>query len=85
MHTFMVLVAGFLLLTVCLLAGHWSGYGAPRSALAFIPLWFLAAMINLWIGVSSAGYTVAEETPIFLLVFTVPAMIAGAIWWMARA
>lgn len=85
MHTIMVLLGGFLLLGLCLLAGRW--LGAPEAAsLAtgakiFIPLWLIAAAINMWLGVSRAGYTVAEEFPIFLVIFAVPAAVAAFLWW----
>jgi len=53
----------------------------PIAALIFIPIWFGAALINLWIGVSRAGYSVAEELPIFLAVFAIPAVVALFVWW----
>ena len=80
MHTVMVVLGGFLLLVVCLLAGRWMKATAI-AALIFIPIWFGAALINLWIGVSRAGYSVAEELPIFLVVFAIPAVVALFIWW----
>ena len=36
---------------------------------------------NLWIGVAKAGYSVAEEAPIFLVVFAVPAAVAIIVGW----
>jgi hypothetical protein len=70
---------------VFLLFGRWIGGGAS-SALAsaarfFIPIWLIAAGVNLWVGVARAGYSVADEAPIFLLVFAVPAAAAGYLWW----
>jgi hypothetical protein len=35
----------------------------------------------MWIGVAKAGYSVAEEAPIFLLVFAVPAAAAVLVAW----
>jgi hypothetical protein len=36
--------------------------------------------------VALAGYTVAEEAPIFLVVFAVPAVVALFLsWWLAHA
>jgi hypothetical protein len=35
----------------------------------------------MWMGVSRAGYSVAEELPMFLLVFAVPAAVALLVWW----
>ena len=43
--------------------------------------WLAAALINLWLGVSRAGYSVAEELPIFLVVFAIPVVVALFIWW----
>jgi hypothetical protein len=36
----------------------------------------VAAAINLWIGVSQAGYSFLEELPIFLVIFGIPAALA---------
>jgi len=46
-----------------------------------ISIWLIAAAINLWIGVARAGYCVAEEFPIFLLIFGLPAAVALLLWW----
>jgi len=35
----------------------------------------------MWVGVARAGYSIAEEFPIFLLVFAIPAVVALFIWW----
>ena len=35
----------------------------------------------MWVGVSKAGYSVAEEAPIFLVVFAVPAVVALVVLW----
>jgi hypothetical protein len=79
MHTLKVIAGGFILLTVCLLIGRLAG------AKLFIPLWLLLAGVNLWIGVTRAGYTVADEAPIFLVVFAVPAAAALLlVWWLSR-
>ncbi len=85
MHTIKVIAGGFLLLGVFLLFGRWIGGGAS-SALAtaarvFIPIWLIAAGVNLWVGVARAGYPVADEVPFFLVVFAVPAAAAGFLWW----
>ncbi len=81
MHTIMVVLGGFLLLGVCLLAGRLAAKPMAMAALIFIPIWLAAALINLWLGVSRAGYSVAEELPIFLLVFAIPVVVALFIWW----
>jgi len=66
---------------VFIFAGRLFGRGPESMALGakiFIPLWFLAAAINLWIGVAKAGYSFMEELPIFLVIFLVPAAAAGS-------
>ena len=35
----------------------------------------------MWVGVTHAGYSVAEELPIFALIFLVPAAVAAIVWW----
>lgn len=80
MHTLLVMGAGFALLALCLLAGRGRGAMA-QAALVFIPLWLLGAGINLAVGVLGAGYSVAEELPIFAVIFAVPALLAGFLWW----
>jgi len=55
------------------------------GALSFVPIWFIGAGVNLWIGVRKTGYSVREEAPIFLLIFAVPAVVAAVIWWKLKA
>src|ERR1700689_3022938 len=84
MHTAIVLGGGFALLLSCLLLGHAFGGGMPGAvtgAKLFIPLWLIGAGVNMWLGVSQAGYTAAEEFPIFLAIFGLPAGAAGVLWW----
>ena len=78
MHMIMVIGGGILLLAVMSLLGRLLG-GAAWMLLAmklFIPLWLVASAVNMWIGVTRAGYTVGEEFPILLVTFGVPALIA---------
>jgi hypothetical protein len=79
-HTLYVVMLGFLLLAVFLLAGHALGHGR-QAALYFLLAWLAGAAINMWLGVSKAGYSVREEAPIFLLVFAVPSALALLAWW----
>lgn len=85
MHTLKVIAGGLALLVVCILVSRWLGGVRPASlaagAKAFLPLWLIGAGVNMWIGVSRAGYSVADEAPVFLMVFGVPAAIAAALWW----
>jgi hypothetical protein len=80
MHTIIVMAGGFVLLAICLIIGRYTG-GGGKAALAFIPLWLIGAATNMWIGVHRAGYSYADEFPIFLLIFAVPAAVAAWFWW----
>jgi hypothetical protein len=85
MRTALFLVAGLLLLAGVLLLGKLfsSNYPeAPRLAtIAFVVLWLAIAGANMWVGVAKAGYSVAEELPIFLLIFALPATVAVLVKW----
>ena len=39
--------------------------------------WLVVSLVNMWVGVTKAGYSVREEFPILLIVFLVPALLAG--------
>jgi hypothetical protein len=85
-HTIKVILFGFALLAVCLLAGRLVGGATSstimaRSALIFVALWFVGAGINMWLGVTKAGYSFAEELPFFFVVFLIPAAVAILVWW----
>lgn len=83
MHTVTVIGGGLVVLAIFLLVGRSLGGGstaaAAKAALWFIPAWFVAAAVNLYIG-TTHGFSVAEELPIGLVVFGVPAAIAALFW-----
>ena len=89
MHMMLVILAGGLLLCVFALFGKLWGGDAAGVALGlkyFMPVWLLVALTNMWVGVTKAGYTVSQELPILLVVFAVPAAIAGiALWQFLKA
>jgi hypothetical protein len=84
-HTLKVIAGGLALLVACIVVSRWLGLARPGSLAAgaklFLPLWLVAAGVNMWLGVSRAGYSVAEEAPVFLVVFGVPAAVAAVLWW----
>lgn len=85
MRSAIIIGAGLVLLAIFVLIGRFVGTPAAsamaKAALYFLPVWFIAAAVNLWMGVAKAGYTVAEEAPIFALIFGVPAVVALFVWW----
>jgi hypothetical protein len=69
MRTMIIILGGLALLGLALLTARWiggTGTAPPVTAAK---------------GVAPAGYSVAEELPIFLLIFAVPAAAAGFAWW----
>jgi hypothetical protein len=85
MRTLLILLGGFALWGICLglarLLAAGSASALTTATLAFTALWFLLAALNLWVGVSRAGYAFTEELPIFLLIFLVPATVAAVVRW----
>jgi hypothetical protein len=89
MHVAMVIGGGLVLLGLFVLFGWLWGASAAGMALAaklFVPAWAVVALVNMWGGVSHAGYTVRQEAPILVLVFLLPAVVAGIVaWQLSRA
>jgi hypothetical protein len=83
MRTLIIIVGGIVLLGLFAFAGSRFGSAASMvmAAKIFIPFWLIAALINMWVGVSRAGYSIGEEFPIFLFIFLIPAAVAAFIWW----
>jgi hypothetical protein len=84
MRTMIIILGGFVLLAACIVAARrFGGTAAPIGSVVaiFIAAWFVAAAINMWIGVARAGYTFREELPIFLLIFLLPAVAALLARW----
>jgi hypothetical protein len=83
MHTILVIMGGFVLLLIAIMLGRWiGGPGSMATAvLCFLPVWLVCALVNMWVGVSRAGYTVAQEAPIAAVVFAVPGAVAVFLWW----
>jgi len=83
MRTLVIIGMGFALLGLCIGAG-WLAGGPVKmktAALVFIGLWFIAAAVNMYVGVARAGYSFMEELPIFLLIFGLPAITAAILRW----
>ncbi|WP_429951836.1 hypothetical protein ACQYWY_09535 [Comamonas sediminis] len=79
MHVLMVTSGGLLLLGVFVLFGWlWSAsaVGMVVAAKLFMPVWLVLACINMWVGVTQAGYSVRDEALILLIVLMVPVLLA---------
>jgi len=85
MRTALIILGGLVLLGIFVLVARLAGGDAADKAMViatqvFIPVWLALAGVNMWVGVGK-GYSVAEELPIFLLIFALPAAAAAFIWW----
>jgi len=84
MRTLIIIVGGLVLLGLSLFVSRMIG-GGPHAmgfaAKVFIGVWLAIALINMWMGVARAHYSVAEEFPIFLVIFLIPAAVAAFVAW----
>jgi hypothetical protein len=85
MRTAIIIVAGFVLWGICIgiakLAANLNASSTTIATAAFVVLWFIAAAVNMWIGVARAGYSFMDELPIFLVIFLLPSAVAVAVKW----
>lgn len=84
MHIAMVLMGGIVQLAIFVLFGWLWGNSTAAMALAakvFIPFWLVITLVNMWVGVTHAGYSVKAESPILALNFLLPAVLAGITAW----
>ena len=85
MRTGLFLLAGLLMLASFLILARMFAANFPAAGAwatgTFIVVWLLVAAFNMWVGVARAGYSAAEELPILLLLFGVPAAVAVLLKW----
>ena len=84
MRTAIIILVGFVLLGLCVLIGRLIGAGDTHSIVTAAKCscrsgW--PARCTTCDGIQSAGYSVAEELPVFLLIFALPAAAAVFLWW----
>ncbi len=88
MRTGFVILIGFALWGACLGVAKLLGGGSVpafiRATRTFAVVWFMVAVMNMWVGVTQEGYSAGEELPIFLLIFGVPGGIALVVIWRLR-
>jgi len=87
MRTLLIILGGLIILAAGLFVDRWLGGGAHllRTAQIFVVVWLALALLNMWLGVAKAGYSVREEFPIFLIIFLIPAGAAALIAWKFTA
>jgi hypothetical protein len=85
MRTGLFLLSGFMFLGASLILGKLFSANYAGSAIVAtvvsLAAWLVVAGVNMWIGVAKAGYSVADELPIFALIFSLPAAVAIFVRW----
>ena len=76
MHTIMIIFAGLVLLAVFVVFARIASTPFTRLLPVYLIVWLACAGINMWVGVSQAGYSVMQELPFLLIVYVIPAAIA---------
>jgi hypothetical protein len=80
MRTALIILAGFVVWGLCLGVGKMIGAMGAATAI-FCVVWLNVAGVNMWMGVTKAGYSFREELPIFLVIFLLPAIVAVVVKW----
>ncbi|ANG98756.1 hypothetical protein A8A54_19335 [Brucella pseudogrignonensis] len=81
MHTIAIVICGFVLLGLFVAFGWlWHIEAVPSASMIhlFIGAWIVISIVNLWIGVTTAGYPLTEE--LFILPQVALPPIAAAIF-----
>ncbi len=85
MRTVLIILGGFALWGICLgvakVLGGFTASATLGATAGFIALWFVVAAVNMWAGVTRAGYSFQEELPIFLVIFLLPTAVAVLVKW----
>lgn len=76
MHTVYIICGGLVLFLFLSLLGKQKLLPARFVFWLFVPIWFICAGINMSVGVYQAGYSVLQELPFFVIVFSVPVAVA---------
>ena len=85
MRTPLFILAGFMLVGAAGILGKLFLETYPTASTwaagLFVVMWFALSATNMIAGVTHAGYTVAEELPIFVLIFSLPTAAMLLLRW----
>ena len=76
MRTLSFIVIGLILAGVGFWLAKLFGLSATTAFKAFAGLWLAFAAVNLYLGVTRAGYPLSVELPVFAVIFGLPAVAA---------
>lgn len=77
MHTFLVILGGFVLLALAVAVARTTGRTFSTALPFYLGVWFVFAGLNMGVGIYHAGHSFMDELPMFILVFGLPAAIAA--------
>lgn len=77
MHTFLVILGGFVLLALTVAGARAAGRTFSTALPLYLVVWFVFAAINMGVGIYHAGYSFMDELPIFIVIFGLPAATAA--------
>lgn len=76
MRSLVFVIAGIVLWALAVAVGKWWQVARQHMLVSFCGIWFAVALINMWLGVSFAGYSLMQELPFFLIIFFIPVVLA---------
>jgi len=76
MHILIMILSGIGLLGLFVVLARWIGQPLRALLPAYLGVWCAVSVLNAWVGVTQAGYSVAEEAFVFLPIFGLPALAA---------
>lgn len=79
----MLILSGLALIALFYVIGKITKRSMRTLLPFYLAVWFIASGINMWIGVTQAGFNVIDEALFFVPIFGVPAL--AAIMLMRRA
>lgn len=76
MRSLVFVIAGIALWALAVAVGKGWQVAMRHMLVSFCGIWFAVALINMWLGVSFAGYSLMQELPFFVVIFFVPVVLA---------
>jgi hypothetical protein len=81
MHILTLVIFGLGALAVFFFGARLFNRSGRTGAIAFIPVWLIAALLNGAVGVMGVGIPLVNEIGAFIPIFGIPAAVA---WYLAR-
>lgn len=82
MHTLVIVICGFVLLGLFIVFGwlwHVGTFPSVAATKLFIAVWAVISIVNAWLGVTRAGYSIGDELIVLPQVLLPPVIAAGLV------